>query len=59
VAKALEKVTVSVSDDGLAWIGRTRRSLAAGGADLLLSRSGLLRRSAGSGPLLAALLLPC
>ena len=29
VAKALEKVTVSVSDDGLAWIRRTRRSLAA------------------------------
>jgi len=26
VAKTLEKVTVSVSDDGLAWIGRTRCS---------------------------------
>ena len=39
VAKTLEKVTVLVSGDGLAWIGRTRRSLAAGGADLLLSRS--------------------
>ena len=28
VAKALGKVTVSVSDDGLTWIGRTRCSLA-------------------------------
>jgi len=36
VAKVLEKATVPISDDGLAWIGRTRRSLAAGGADLLI-----------------------
>jgi len=34
VAKTLEKVTVLVSDDGLAWIGRTRCSLAAVCADL-------------------------
>ena len=54
VAKALEKVTVSVSDNGLAWIRRTACSLAAGG---LLRRSGLLRISAGSGLSLAALLL--
>ena len=39
VAKTLEKATVPISDDGLAWIGRTRCSLAAGG---LLRRSGLL-----------------
>jgi len=29
VAKVLEKATVPLSDDGLAWIGRTRCSLAA------------------------------
>ena len=36
VAKVLEKATVLVSDDGLAWIRRTACSLAAGGADLLI-----------------------
>ena len=36
VARVLEKATVPVPDDGLEWIRRTRRSLAAGGADLLI-----------------------
>ena len=36
VARVLEKATVPVSNDGLEWIRRTRRSLAAGGPDLLI-----------------------
>jgi len=40
VARLLGKATVPISDDGLAWIGRTTSSLAAENTDLLLSRSG-------------------
>jgi len=42
MAKALEKVTVSVSDDGLAWIGRTRRSSGEDGGGLDGARLSLL-----------------
>ena len=43
VAKTLEKVTVLVSGDGLAWIGRTTCSLAAYALNL-----GLLARCSSS-----------
>ena len=42
MAKALEKVTVPVSDDGLVWIGRTSCSLAAVCADLGCRRCAVL-----------------